>query len=354
MVAETSRAQLCHYSSAVSKSFVVPAPVDGTRAFAEALAEVIQREAIDYLLPTCEEVFAVGAQHSYLSTYCKVLSVPLKQLRPLHSKAEFIDILKKAHLAYPETRVLHCIEDLQSFSAPWSRVVLKPVFSRFARDVRICEREDLALQEGLCPTEADPWVAQEYLSGRRLCTYSVAHAGKLLAHVCYPVEFCLGDKGSALAFRSEENPAARAYVEQLLRSIHFSGQISLDLIEREDGSLVAIECNPRSTSGAHLFQAGDALPAALMGLGRAAKVPAGRQAQLSLPLLLMGGLLRQPRALFRALCSGREVLWSPKDRRPLLVAPWLMLYYCWHALCKGMSPTAASTYDIEWNGDLCV
>ena len=52
---------------------------------------------------------------------------------------------------------------------------------------------------------------------------------------------------------------------RLVAGTGYSGQISFDWIVGGDGCARAIECNPRATSGLHLFARDAALPAALMG-----------------------------------------------------------------------------------------
>lgn len=84
------------------------------------------------------------------------------------------------------------------------------------------------------------------------------------------------------------------WVRQFVQATGFSGQVGFDFIETEDGQLYAIECNPRATSGIHLFHPGDGLVRALIapeGLVKAAEViipKQGSKAMLMLPMLGSG------------------------------------------------------------------
>jgi len=97
------------------------------------------------------------------------------------------------------------------------------------------------------------WVAQRYAGSELLCTYAVAHEGRLLAHAAYRAPQTAS--GASVCFRSDADPQAREWVELFVQRTGFSGQIAFDFIRTQDGSLLPIECNPRATSGVHLLLA---------------------------------------------------------------------------------------------------
>ncbi|MCB1135773.1 MAG: ATP-grasp domain-containing protein [Chlamydiia bacterium] len=348
-VADTTQAHVCRFSNAVKRSFVVPAPIEGTLSFVIALKDIVCAEQIDCLIPTCEEVFAIAQHMDVLTKHCRVFCEAIDRLEPLHNKATFIELLQSFGLPFPQTLKLTSPADVEAALERWERVVFKPVYSRFARDVLICHRSDTERVRCVLPSASDPWVAQQYIEGERLCTYTVAEEGRVLAHTSYPVEHCLGRIGSALAYRNVHHRAALALVAELVNKLDYTGQLSLDLIVGPDGVPVPIECNPRATSGLHLFRAEDRLDQAFLGGIPAKTPPEGRHAHVALPLLLMGGKHR-----FKAWTQGRDVIFSSRDPLPALISPLLLLYFAIKGLKLGMSMTQASTYDIEWNGhDIC-
>ncbi|MDX8430561.1 MAG: ATP-grasp domain-containing protein [Candidatus Algichlamydia australiensis] len=352
MVAETSKKHLCRFSNAVERSFVVPAPIYSSKHFTNAIIELVKCHQIDVIVPMCEEVFFLAERHSDISSICTLLCDPLSKLEPLHNKEKFIKLLENIGLPFPETVLLTSKNAVKSAAERWKKTVFKPVYSRFARQVVICEGENTAKAESIIPTKSQPWIAQEFIEGRRLCSYGFARNGKLLAHVTYPVEYCVGETGSALAFRSIEHSLSFQFVQNLVKFLNFTGQISLDFIERHDGTLVAIECNPRATSGLHLFNSSDKLPSAMIEGKHVAYLPEGRKGQLLIPLLLLGGIKLKPKKLLNIFFFGRDVIFSLKDILPALFSPLLLIYYALQGYRKNMTITEVSTYDIEWNGGL--
>lgn len=116
------------------------------------------------------------------------------------------------------------------------------------------------------------YVAQEWLKGSRFCTYSVVVKGHIRASVVYPVQETL-DGSSCVYFEATDHPEIQEYISQVVQGLgSISGQLALDFIDTggpdlgeskkdkaaRDGQghqsrLVAIECNPRATSGIHLW-----------------------------------------------------------------------------------------------------
>ena len=141
-------------------------------------------------------------------------------------------------------------------------LVFKPVYSRFAAHIVLRPRSAADLPADV--TERRPWVAQDYIAGNQVCTYSVAHAGRLTVHSAYRAEFTFGPARRSPSRRWSIPPAC-AWVEAFVRAEGFTGQIAFDFIETPDGRLFAIECNPRTTSGVHLFAGDPHFPPAFLG-----------------------------------------------------------------------------------------
>ena len=76
--------------------------------------------------------------------------------------------------------------------------------------------------EGLCPTEADPWVAQAYLPGEEISAYAVAVDGRLAAFQSYRPTYRVGH-GAGVAFEAADAPVARHLPTGGL-SIEWTGQ----------------------------------------------------------------------------------------------------------------------------------
>jgi hypothetical protein len=122
----------------------------------------------------------------------------------------------------------------------------------------------------------------------------------------------------------------------------------------------ALECNPRATSGMHLFGNCDQLEHAFLFPGQMHNVvrpQSGTQAMIAIAMLIYG-----PAAIFRswqrlriwlyAMLHARDVIFDVRDMGPFLAQP-LILWYNWRSSRRHKrSLLANSTYDIEWNGQV--
>ena len=112
----------------------------------------------------------------------------------------------------------------------------------------------------------NPWIAQEWLEGSKYCTYSICHEGSMRAHATYPVRFAI-DGNSCLTFEAIEHAGIHEWVEKFAKATNFTGQIAFDFIELPGNKLYAIECNPRATSGVHLFKHENQIDKAFFNIG---------------------------------------------------------------------------------------
>ena len=356
LMAESLPWHLSRPSLAVAGSYRVPPPRQNPQGFIIALAAIVRREQVDLLVPTCEEIYAVARGRSELEAAGArlVLAEPLETLRGLHHKWLFAEKARQHGLCMPETRRLELAQDLGAVLAAGGEWVLKPAYSRFAARTLLPPHSARALSR-VAPSPSAPWVAQAYLPGRQVCTYSLAHHGRLAAHVAYPVEFSAG-QGAAVAFRAIEHAPARQWVTQFVAAEGFTGQIAFDFIETDEGQVAALECNPRATSGAHLLAGEPNFARAFFGpleepLGALAAQPAMLGAGMllySLPATRSWAGLRRWAAAF---ANSRDVVFNWRDPLPALLQGLSLLPFAAWSLRQHISLIEASTYDIEWNGE---
>jgi predicted ATP-grasp superfamily ATP-dependent carboligase len=352
-MAESVPFPLARMTRAIRRSFRVPAPNADPAGFLRALLDIVRAERIDLLVPTCEELFYVARGHAALAAECAVLAEPLERLRPLHNKWLFAQRARSYGLTVPRTQLLQSTADLRVALAADPDVVLKAVYSRFAARTLLPPHSARALAR-VRPTAAAPWVAQAYVRGRQVCTYSLAHQGRVIAHTAYPAEITAG-QGATIVFRHIEHPAALDWVQAFVARAQFSGQIAFDFIETEAGDLLALECNPRATSGVHLLASNPGFARAFFEPGDELITPRdGRPTMLAsamwlyaLPAVRSWAGLRQ---WARTLAGARDVLWRADDPWPALLQ-WLGVghFLAWSVRHR-ISALEASTYDIEWNG----
>jgi hypothetical protein len=355
-MAECLQWHLSRPSRAVSKNYHLPWASTHTADYLAALSTIIRDERVDLLLPTCEEIYYIVESQDALTRSCRILAPQWDLLHSLHSKWQFVQLAKGAALAVPSTELLTRREQVDMAFSSGRELVFKPVYSRFASRTVVRPETSSDLTK-VVPTCQDPWVAQEYIAGKPISTYSLAHAGKLLAHVAYPMNFTTGI-GPTFAYEPIVHPASLAWVTKLVAAKNVSGQIAFDFIERDDGSVVAIECNPRSTSGLHLFRERVDLAHAIvfpeLHTGGMLEPTSRRPAQHALPLLLWAlGYVRSWRELrrwARTFLWGRDVLLSFRDPLPLLLVGLNLAPMFSRARKHGVTLDQATTIDIEWNG----
>src|SRR5690606_7526337 len=98
------------------------------------------------------------------------------------------------------------------------------------------------------------------------CSYAISDRGRLLAHAIYHPAYRLR-RSSSYYFEPIVRPGIRDAIAAFVRGTRYTGQISFDWIESRQGGARALECNPRGTSGLHLFPLDAGLPSALLGDG---------------------------------------------------------------------------------------
>lgn len=408
--AENLEYYLCRNSNAVEDTAALPAPRQSAQAFLEELERLVIRWRIDLLIPTCEEAFYVAQGLDRLRPLCRVLCPELAVLHRLHHKAEFIHWAAELGFPVPATALLKDTADWKAaeqngvgmkagrqagglgISASGRPLVFKPAYSRFAsrvilpegkgckqrgeQDLRAAKPHAASVQrkQGLNRrgrlhrakalreiSPSRPWVAQEFIAGQAWSTYNIVHEGQLIAHAAYACHYRTGQAGACVHFQQAEHPALLDWVQRFTAKIGYTGQISFDFIQAEDGTLYPIECNPRVTSGVHLFEPGNGLdltltePEAAVLTGRIVMPRTGSAAMIQLAML--GSAFKYVRGArtwrrwAAALREARDVIRRPEDPGPF-TEQLRMMYAIWRRSRRlGMTITQALTEDMEWNGE---
>ncbi len=353
-VAESLTHPLTRLSRAVARHYLVPPPRFNPTGYIEALLDIVKREKIDLLVPTCEEVFTVGWGRGRLTDHCCVFAESLAALQPLHNKWEFIERAGRYGLSAPRTTLIPSESDFRAAIESNESLVLKPVYSRFAAKT-VFLRGRRGPTPAITPTATTPWVAQQFIRGRQICTYSVVHGGRIAAHTAYPVEFTAG-QGAAVFFRHVDHAPSLAWVKKFVEAEGFTGQIAFDFIETSSGELYALECNPRATSGVHLLASNPQFAEAFWDSESELVTPTGGESSMLAAAMVLYALpaarswagLKQWAA---AVATSRDVIIAGDDPLPAFSQLASVGFFLWRGLINGVSALEASTLDIEWNGD---
>jgi len=360
-MAESREPNLSQSCRAIERHFRVPMPNRDVEAYGRALGAIAREQAIDLLIPTCEEIFHVSRARAHLPASCRLPVEPIETLRPIHNKWTFNQEAERLGLPVPKTMLARSPDEAVAAARALGACVLKPAYSRFAVNVVFADGSPGDEQRiAKLPIDAvHPWLVQRRIRGPEYCSYGFAVAGKLKAHCVYDHAFTAG-VGAGVSFQAVEQPAIERWVRDFVKARGFTGQLALDFIVGPDGRPYALECNPRATSGVHLFEPGDGLEVAFVdpdAIGEPVKPPEGRLAMVSAIALCVYGLptvnsLARAKEWWRTVRTARDAVGDPINHRPLVRQLQSMASLWKDARKNGTTILEASTADIEWNGEV--
>lgn len=355
-VTDSLRWPIGRFSPVIEAYVRLPAPAVDFAAFNQALGEFCDQEGIDLIVPTSEEVFWL-AQVTALPGACRRFLPDAQTLELLHHKGKFARLANSLgfgpgachELGSPAQRE----QFLQGPGAGTSRWVFKQVYSRFANQVLIGPSAHEVEQLTLTPE--NPWLAQPRVTGQEVCVYNIAHEGRLALHQAYLPRWRAG-AGASVYFEPFEDACLQELSSRVVEATGFTGQISFDVMLTAVGP-VALECNPRGTSGVHLAaQRAERLAAALTQPAGTPLPSPPASPSLESRMLELALLLYHPRFLVTE--AGRAQRRGARDAlgecgigsRPQMLSTLELL---WLSLANRQSVTRVSTREIEWNGARC-
>jgi predicted ATP-grasp superfamily ATP-dependent carboligase len=353
-IAETFKDNMSGASKYVKKNILLASPALETDDFIQDLIDTIIEYKIDLLVPTCEEVFYIGKHLKRLEKYCRVFTSDISVLEELHSKYKFICLLDELNIDYPKTERISDINVLKNHLEYKEHFVLKPEFSRFASLVLINDKSPEKLDK-IKISDDYPWVLQEFIKGNAFCSYSVAQDGELLAHGVYPSIYCAG-QGATIHFKPVEVPEIESIVRKIVKYFNYTGQISFDFIRSDENNIYyPIECNPRATSGTHLFS--NTLTQAFFNNtnGKTLYPDLKNPRMVALAMIIYGipslRTVNDSKEFIKQFYNSKDVVFKLKDMKPFLAQFKSLKYYLKIAKKNNISLTQAIMYDIEWNGN---
>ncbi|KAL4932553.1 uncharacterized protein BDV17DRAFT_254670 [Aspergillus undulatus] len=328
---------VCRFSRAVVASKVVPAPRTDAQGYVEGAKAAVKCWEIDYILPVHEEEYYL-AESRDPEILEKLCAPPWELLVRLHSKRHYAQMMREFGLDVPEIHVCNNMDDVKQLDTENKEWALKPVFGRANTNVYHLKPGE-PIPEDVPVSEEVQYIAQEWIRGVRYCSYSVFNHGSLKAHGVYPVLETI-DGSSSVYFQSCPHPKIKEYVERLGKHLYpFHGQIGLDFVETTD-RLVTIDCNPRATSGIHLWSGTPELAGAFTTMDKEFTEPPRGKLGTEIRREVVPGMLmwehkdatmrRYLKHMWR-LVRARDIVWDWVDVMPSLASPVLLTYY--YILC---------------------
>ncbi|WP_299053204.1 hypothetical protein [uncultured Nocardioides sp.] len=324
------------FSRAVDAFHVVPP--SGDASYVDALVDVVRREGVDVYVPVCSPA---SSRHdalakARLAEHCEVVHLDPDDLEALDDKAAFAALATSLDLPVPLTHRLTDPTQVAEFdfaAHPGVRWVLKsiaydPVNRLDLTPLPLATPADTAAFARSKPISDDnPWLLQELVEGREYCTHGTARDGRLR------VWACCESSAFQVNYTMVDRPDIQAWVTRLVEERKLTGQVSFDFLERADGSITAIECNPRTHSAITMFHRHPGLAATYLAdedgggdAGPVVPLPDYRPTYWTYHELWR--LLSRPssaRERWRVLRGGRDAILDTRDPLPFLLVHHLQI-----------------------------
>lgn len=337
-------------SNSIKRYISTPSPKFEIKNYIEALVELVKEERIDYVIPTCEEIFYISMYKGVIGQYCEVLVDDFSKLKTLHHKFEFLKMVETLGFQVPKTMVLTQNTMINDWKEK-NGLVMKKIYSRFSDSIIfLASKKDIPNKS----FNNSSWILQERINGEQFCSYAIAKDGEVLAHSVYKSNFTAG-LGATISFEHIDRQDIEQFVSKIVEHLNFTGQISFDFIVNDHNIAIPIECNPRATSGLHLFDQ-EIVAALLLQPKTGILTPKkGKREAIKLAMLLFG--LQQARNVQKAVewlkivISFKDITFRVNDPFPYFYQV-ISLMKLWRESKKNaVTLLQQSTYDISWDGD---
>lgn len=318
---ETYRLTGHRFSRAVDSFVTVPEPTSPD--YARALRDIVKSENVDLYIPVCSPVASWHDSRAARSLPCPTLHLDPERLGEVDDKFRFAQAARARGLRAPKSlRITDPQQVLDyDFGAETRPFILKSIRYDAIRRLdltflpRPIRAQTRAFVEALPISEDNPWVMQEFITGREFCTHGTVRDGRLTIHICCE------SSPFQINYAHVDRPDIRAWVERFVDQPGFTGQVAFDFIEAEDdGEVYAIECNPRTHSAITLFKGAPGLPEAYAGEREGVlEPPAGARPTYWLYhelFRLLTGFGEGRLARLHTLARGRDAVFSWRDPLP--------------------------------------
>ncbi len=346
-VLDSIRVAHAHHSRRVvahNTHTTVPDPI----LYTEEVAQIAREREVDLIVVPFEEGF-------FLSRYRHRLPVPLfvpdfEVIEQLHNKAAFVALCEQLSLPIPRTKTATSPYQLQNALGAFETYFARPAFGRGGthnltnHGSRATDRS----VEGCHPTEALPWLVQDFVDGKETCILALARNGKVELVVTYEPTIA-AQSGFAVRFTTIDDPAAVDVARAVCAHFSYTGFIGFDYMRTADGP-VLLECNPRATGVCFLVEEETLGRALLYGLDGLTVVPPGRTKQYDSYIADEPTTNMSTAQVVRTLFSAPDALISELDIMPFIYSFVLRSKISHEAYRRHVSVTDVAFSDITWNG----
>jgi predicted ATP-grasp superfamily ATP-dependent carboligase len=245
------------FSNAVDRFYTVPAPQKNLEGYTQSLLKIAKQENVDTYIPVCSPVASYydSLAKEILKGCCEVFHFDPEVTRMLDDKYAFAETARSFNLSVPKS---YKITDPQQvldfdFSDETRPYLLKSIPYDSVRRLDLtklpCDTPEAtaAFVKSLPISETKPWIMQEFIPGQEYCTHSTVKNGEIRLHCCCE------SSPFQVNYENVEQPEIYTWIAHFVKSLGITGQASFDFIRAEDGTVSAIECNPRTHSAITMF-----------------------------------------------------------------------------------------------------
>jgi predicted ATP-grasp superfamily ATP-dependent carboligase len=347
------------HSSHVKEAIITASPKFDTRRFLDEVKDIIRSRCIDLVVPCFEEVFYLAKHRDEIAALTRVFFPPFDTLARLHNKETFTALTQQLKLPIASTRVARSPEELAAATQEFKQYFARAAFSRGGVEL-LTNTGPLAGQvklEDCHPSAENPWLVQEFVQGKDICSFSVAHEGRLAAHCTYEHPLTIEHAGG-IVFESIDEPESVQIAKTFIEATGYNGHISFDYIKTDNG-LSIVECNPRPTAGIFMMPATDYVSAVFTpDPAHPAVVEPGAREQIDSAILR--DMFREPKDFpsdMKLLLSGTQDVYAQKgDRLPGIyqILSYSHVFAFRHRMHvrkhKHSDLMEAQFFDIDWDG----
>lgn len=253
------------FSRAVDAFHCIPEPT--ASGYSLALLDIVRREGVDVFVPVSSPAGSVpdAQARRVLDGNCEVLHADADMVGMLDDKAAFSQAAAARGLPVPDWRRVTDPRQVEEFDFPEGRTyILKRIAYNPVGRLELprlsgrTPEHNAAVARSLPISANDPWILQEFITGREYCTHGTFRNGRLQVYAC------CASSASQLNYAMADKPEIQSWVEEFAAGLGVTGQLSFDFIEANDGQVYAIECNPRTHSAITLFHNHPALACAYL------------------------------------------------------------------------------------------
>lgn len=245
------------FSNAVAGFYTVPDPHKDKEGYTQALRALAKKENIDFFVPVGIFAFSYfdSKRKPVLSGCCECFHFDADTMKMLDDKFAFAEKARSLSLSVPKTFLITDSEQVLKFDFANEKrkyilksIVYDSVLRLDLTKLPMESLEQMAVHVRSMPISKDnPWILQEFISGKEYCTHSTVRNGELMVHCCCE------SSAFQVNYENVDKPEIKQWVSQFVKELQLTGQISFDFIQAEDGTVYAIECNPRTHSAITMF-----------------------------------------------------------------------------------------------------